>query len=456
MLFISIDSLELPAIKVDPDVGFEIRLDRCPFLDFAQLKQVLAKNAHPILLTLRSLAQGGFFAGSILEKQAIYLKLLALQPQFLDIEIDVDEFFIEKIVSNARNTKIVLSFHDFSLDPLSIDFLYEKWVRSKTFHLKIAKKVHSSTQCIDLLLQKKNYPHLSLICMGDSFSFARVLGFAFGNFLNFACLEAPLAAGQISYLELVDVYKFHTISEKTKIYALIGNPVDHSIGHIFHNDYFFKKKLDCRYVKIPLKEDELTCFFQLAKLGGFQGFSVTMPLKEKVLPFVDEFFSNEKQIQAINTLKIENGKVFATNTDGIGAIQALEKYIKLENRRILILGAGGSAKAISYQAHQKGAQLTFVNRTREKAFHLQKLFTGEILEKLEEGGFFDVIICCLPANIEMAFPLNLKCRVAFDINYHPKMTTFLKHMKILGSTIVFGMEMFENQAVLQQEFWIRS
>lgn len=453
MLFISLDSLELPDENIDLSVGLEIRLDLCPVLDFEKIKNVLDTSLHPIMLTLRSQAHGGFFKGSRLEQEIIYLKLLSLQPHFLDVEIDTGDFFIQKLISNSEKTKIILSFHDFSESNLAIDLLYQKWEKLKAFHLKIAKKIKSSTQGLDLFYQKLKYPHLSLICMGQKYSFTRILGFSFGNFLNFSCLSKTLAPGQISYKELLEVYRYNTITEKTKIYALIGSPVDHSVGHLFHNDCFFQQNLDCRYIKIPILDEELLLFFSLVKKGRFHGFSVTMPLKETVLQFIDKLCLDSVQIGAVNTIKISNTNFLATNTDGKGAALTLEKEMDLKESQILILGAGGSAKAIAYELSKKGAHLTFYNRTIEKALNLQKLFSGEVLADLKKGGSFDAIINCLPPNVEIDVSLNLQSLIAFDISYNPKMTLFLQKMELNGARLLLGLQMFEHQALLQQTYW---
>ena len=203
-------------------------------------------------------------------------------------------------------------------------------------------------------------------------------------------------------MDINSILNFKKPNPETKIFALIGSPVNHSIGHIFHNEYFRRLNINALYVKWDINQHELAEAVPLLK-KLVSGLSVTMPLKEKIFPYVDKIEPEAQKIGAINTLSLslENNIWIGSNTDGLGAIKALGVPIK--GKTIAILGASGAARAIIYTAVCFGANVLIFNRNKEKAEKLGQLFgaaQAHELSKVTEFEF-DILINTLPFGIKL-------------------------------------------------------
>ncbi len=230
---------------------------------------------------------------------------------------------------------------------------------------------------------------------------------------------------------------------------LIGNPVDKSVSHITHNQIFKKLNLKATYEKKKILEEDFSNQIALLKQSNYTFFAITMPYKQKILPFLDERNSN---LESCNTILVKNGSWIGYNFDGIGCFNAIEKRLKVYGKKVLVVGAGGAAIAAIDEAIKRGAIVFVWNRTFEKALNLSKIFSVNILHKLE--GDFDVIIqstSCGMINDFSIIPDNmLKPSVlVIDMVYTPHETVFLKDAKKRGSEVVYGFEMFAELTCLQ-------
>ncbi len=182
-----------------------------------------------------------------------------------------------------------------------------------------------------------------------------------------------------------------------------------------------------------------------------------MPLKEAVLPFLDAIDPEAQKIGAVNTLLFEKGKIFGCNTDGIGALNALEKTLAVKDKRIVILGAGGAAKAIAFEAHKRGALLTIVNRDAGKARRLAEHFGCKAigLDRMhacaQEG--YDLLLNTTPLSLPIGPADILPTAHVMDIKTRPQQTLLLKHAQEKGCPITYGYEMFIEQALGQYRLW---
>ena len=155
-----------------------------------------------------------------------------------------------------------------------------------------------------------------------------------------------------------------------KIFGIIGDPIGHTLSPAMHNKAFQKLKIPAAYLPFHIKPEELKTFFKKAKQWGLLGFNVTIPHKETCIPFLKKVSAEAKNIGAVNTVILKNGHWQGDNTDGRGYLKSLvlETGIRLLNKRIVILGSGGAARAVLYALAQKRPKhITVVNRTFEKA-----------------------------------------------------------------------------------------
>jgi shikimate dehydrogenase len=262
------------------------------------------------------------------------------------------------------------------------------------------------------------------------------------------------------------------INGRTRVCAIIGDPVEHSLSPVMHNAAFKELGLNIVYVAFNVTKNGLADAISGARSLGLLGLNVTMPHKNAVIKHLDETDSATKAIGAVNTILNERGKLFGYNTDGKGAMVALqENGVDPEEKKLVLLGAGGAAKAIAFQAAQEAEELVIVNRTAEKAKQLAELLhkqfgtkiTGttlsdEVLKKELETA--DILVNA--TSIGMHPDINVSPVPAellhsglcvMDIVYNPLETRLLKDAKSVGASVVSGLEMLLYQGAVAFEIW---
>ena len=262
------------------------------------------------------------------------------------------------------------------------------------------------------------------------------------------------------------------INGKTKVCAIIGNPVGHSLSPVMHNAAFKELGLNIVYVAFPVKTNMLEDAILGARSLGLLGLNVTMPHKHAVIQYLNETDATAKAMGVVNTILNERGKLFGYNTDGKGAMIALqENRVDPEEKKILLLGAGGAAKAIAFQAAQETDELGILNRTENKAKQLAELInktfgtkvTGRTLSAevlKEELETTDILVNA--TSVGMSPDVNASPVPAdllhsglcvMDIVYNPLETKLLKDAKIVGAKVVSGLEMLLYQGAVAFEIW---
>lgn len=452
--------LEIEAAKKYADF-FEIRFDQVREISLEKIKDLMEKTRVSFIFTFRKKEEGG--ASSICEEERLHLieNLFSLNPSFFDLEVSTDGAFLEKMKRLYPNTKLIGSIHDFEKTPLDLDALLSKMKSPYFFSYKMAFHAEKGSDCLRLMhfLKNKAGPlRLSAISMGKFGKASRVLGPLFGNFFSYSSLKEEKNLHRIDLRTLFRVYNYPHLHKETGIYALLGENVEKSVGHLFHNLTFQKEKLGKIYIKLEVeKEDLKKCLFYLRKLS-FQGLSITAPLKEEIIPLLDEIEEDAKKIGAVNTVLCQKGQLKGFNTDGKGALDAIERSVLVRGKKIAILGAGGASRAIAFEAKARGAFVTIYNRTFEKAKRIAERFHLKALPLKSFGNTpYNVIIQTISEEIDEHVLKGMsKNAFVMDIKYKPKRTQFLKRGALLNCRLVFGREMFLNQARLQQEIFALS
>lgn len=254
-----------------------------------------------------------------------------------------------------------------------------------------------------------------------------------------------------------------------KLFAVIGDPIAHSMSPLMHNDLFEYYGYDGYYHAFQIKEKDLKEAVKGFKAINISGFNVTVPHKVSIMPLLDKIDPLAEAIGAVNTVVNENGQFVGYNTDGQGYVQGLLPIVSsLQNKRILIVGAGGAARAIYFTLAFEGAKkIDITNRTIEKAERLANECPYEVESNIitfDEGEKnlhqYDMIIQTtsigMAPNIHMS-PLSLqnlkKGSIVSDIIYNPLKTKFLQEAKEKGAVIQNGIDMFVYQGALAFEKW---
>lgn len=437
----------------------ELRLDNFQTINLVELKKLRASTSLPMIFTLRSALQGGNYKESEDNRLADIRLLASLKPEYFDLENCIPSYFIKEIAMRFPETKLILSYHNFNETPQDLDGLLHEMQKTPAVFYKIAVTASNSLDALRLLCLAKKSEKLIAIGMGAHGQITRILGPIIGNPITYAALDDSQisAPGQLSAKTLIENYHFHDLSPKTAVYGLIGDPVDKSISDQTHNHLMRSCGLAAVYVKMQVKPPELPDFLQLAKSLPFCGLSVTMPLKEAVKPHLDHIAPQALEIGAVNTLLFRDGGIIGFNTDGIGALNAIETDMLVRGKKIVMIGAGGAAKAIAFEAHRRGGDITIINRDVDKAKLIANSVQGvakrldQMAECTEEG--YDILINCTPLDMPIAEEHIIPHTTVMEIRTKPKETSFVTCALTKNCPVVYGYQMFAEQALGQFSLW---
>ncbi len=253
------------------------------------------------------------------------------------------------------------------------------------------------------------------------------------------------------------------LSGRTKITGLFGYPVEHTLSPVMHNAAFEALGLDYCYVAFPVHPDYLEEAVKAIKALNFSGVNVTIPHKEKVIPFLDEIDKEASYIGAVNTIVNSNGRLKGYNTDGRGFMQYLfECGISAEGKEVLIVGAGGGSRAISYYVVKEAKKVYLYDIEKEKAERLvadlkknfDNISTVDDIARIEK---FHLLINATPLGLKDEDPLPFDTallrsdQIVYDLIY--KKTRLLDEASKKGCLTLDGLGMLLWQGVFAFELW---
>jgi 3-dehydroquinate dehydratase type I len=389
----------------------------------------------PVIATCRGKERGGLFDGSIEDEIQILEHAADNGATFVDID-----YRLAKPFSKAQ---VIASFHDFSGTPLDLEAILDRACAGPGQIAKISTLVNSWADNRRLLaLLSRKWPKPVIVTgMGDLGQITRIIGPARGSFLTYASFKEPSAPGQLSLSDMLDVYRFKRIAPSSKVIGIVGFPLGHSMSPHIHNRAFDAMNLDFVYVKFPAPD--LKDFMENAQPIGIEGFSVTIPHKTAIIPFLAELTPEARDAGAVNTVSRRNDSWLGDNTDVHGIRAAVQSSgFDTAGKDIVVLGAGGAAKA-AVAALSQARKITVLPR-REIAEAPN--FRCDLLINATPLGMFPAVD---------ASPLNgpIPADVVFDMVYNPRITRLLKSARDQGKTVIQGTTMFLAQAARQFEIW---
>ncbi len=262
------------------------------------------------------------------------------------------------------------------------------------------------------------------------------------------------------------------ISGKTHVYAVIGDPVEHTLSPTMHNAAFEHLNLSAVFLAFRVLPDHLENAMRGARALGIRGLNVTMPLKNSVTMFLDDADASVRFLHAANTVLNQDGRLRGFNTDGVGAIRALKKNgVELQGKKVLLLGAGGAAKAIAFSLAREVEELCILNRDGAKARDLasllkpcgKKIVAEELSPSQICGQLKDSDLLVNATSVGMApnaheslvDPEWLKpSQCVMDIIYTPVETKLIRDAKAADVKTVNGVEMLLYQGAASFEIWM--
>jgi 3-dehydroquinate dehydratase / shikimate dehydrogenase len=263
----------------------------------------------------------------------------------------------------------------------------------------------------------------------------------------------------VSLDALVNLYRAGSLTRRTRVYGVIGDPIGHSMSPRLHNAGFRAARVDA--VFLPFLVRDLKDFLGAVRGLGVRGFAITLPHKQTILRHLDSCDPVAAAIGAVNTVTVSaSGKLHGQNTDYVGVLHALERRVALRGSRVLIVGAGGAARAVAYALAQAGAAVFVTARRPAQAVALARACGGTAVPRADvRREFFDAIVNATPVVMhphEDESPLKadeLNTRLVFDTIYRPVVTKLMQLAQRRGIETVSGLDMFVAQGVAQWEIW---
>lgn len=449
----------------------ELRLD---WLSHSpDLGRLLAGRPTPVVVTCRRARDKGLWRWTEEQRLMVLRSAIVSGAEYVDLEED-----IAGSIRRFGPTKRIVSFHDFDRTPDNLEEIYQRMRKLDPDVLKIVTMATSPVDNVRLLKLAANadVPTIAF-CMGEFGIPSRILAGRYGAPFSYATFsrDRAMGPGQLTFEEMRDGFRYDRIDRETRIHGVVADPVAHSLSPLIHNAAFAQEKMNRVYLPIRVPKDALAATVREFDWLPVDGYSVTLPHKEDALELVPPQAGAIHEIGAINTLyKGPDGKWLAANTDYDAALESLVRELHpdlaegtdpslsaLAGKKVLVLGAGGVARAIGRGIVNYGGVLMVANRTKARAAELAEEL-GCLLIQWENRGtvFADVLINCTSVGMhpnldETPFAENWlrEGMVVFDTIYNPERTLLIKQARERDCKTITGVDMFVRQAARQFELF---
>lgn len=430
------------------------------FLRRLKERRLPTKTGVTLIATCRRRVAGGEYRGSIAKQLLHIAEALRAGCSWYDLEIEsireCPRELLEVFVGEGRR---LASAHFFQRMPRDLQAVTRELRRAGADGIKVAAQCDSLAQGLRLLGLVRGRRNVVAIPMGDTVLPLRVLALREGSAISYAPVVNSTAPGQISFNEMKQLYHADRLKRRTRVYGIVGDPVAQSLSPLMQNAAFQARHVNGVY--LPFLVKDLRDFLAAIRPLGIAGFSVTIPHKQAILRYLDGCDPLAAAIGAVNTVVVRSGgKLHGYNTDYVGVLRALEPRIPLRGSRVLIVGAGGAARAVAFALTQAGAAVCIFSRREKPAAVLAKAVGGQAIARAQlRREFFDAIVNTTPVGMHPRIqdspldPTDLNCRLVFDTIYRPRTTKLLRLASARGIETVSGVEMFIAQGTAQWEIW---
>ncbi|MBK9155987.1 MAG: shikimate dehydrogenase [Chloracidobacterium sp.] len=455
----------------------ELRLDKLDPENIRILFESL-NSEKQLLLTMRPKEEGGLSPKNLNDRTAFWMeyaihRLIDHSKIWIDHEHDMIPqrdfmFWVDQCF-------VIRSRHYLEGKIANLDKAYDTVVSKKEVG-KIAVFANDVTATIGIwkLLERANREAKRMIpiAMGEAGKWTRILGPAYGAFMTYASLDDQneTAPGQITAREMIDVFRVRELNTETSVYGVIGGKTDYSLSPWMQNAAF--KAAGMNSVFVPLQTNDLEGFFkrmvrpETREINvNFAGFSVTNPHKVAVMGLLDEVDETASAIGAVNTVKVEDGRLIGCNTDADGFIISLKAAAgDLGGARVALFGAGGAARACIYALRKEGAEVTVFARNETSGPALAEEFGARYEPAAGDRRMadeFDIVVNATPLGTlgprskftPLTAPKLEGLRTVYDLVYNPAETRLMNEAKQAGVPAVGGLGMLIEQGARQFEIW---
>lgn len=442
------------AIENDAEI-FEVRGEK---LSEKELIKILTEKPLPKIFTYRI---NQFSYSKIKDASKKYRIALQHNVEFIDVDINLGKSFINKLKKEIKETKLILSYHNYEKTP-KLKHLIQILDYSRKISADYYKIVTFANSVIDnysilKLLEIASRKGIKLIshCMGEYGKAGRFLSYKNGSLFFYSSYNSnkQTADGQISLDILNKIFNIKQLYPSTRVYGIIGNPLKQSKSWLFHNFGFQITKSNAIYLNFPT--NDLSEFIYHFK-NYIRGLSITIPFKEEILNIPNISSSLIKEIGSANTALFKDSKPILFNTDYLGFKEIVKKEKRLQNSKVLVIGAGGSARTVVYTLKKFKNEIFIINRNYDRAKNLADEMEIEAINQKKKFDYnFDVIINTTPGN--NLFLINLfkkiisqqKPKLVVDLDLNFKESKLLSMCKSNKIKTINGFEFFVAQAVHQ-------
>jgi len=444
----------------------EFRLDyvKQPLAALPKIHRFLETHQYVTAIgTCRRAENGGKFKGSLASQWEVLTKAHAAGCQIVDLEIQSALKSKREAIARLRSRAgLIVSFHDFRATR-NLDETLEKMLKVPADFYKVVSTATTLSDNVTMMkfLQTQSDQHALIgLCMGEQGIISRVLSVRAGSVFTFGAVSADLktAPGQISAGDLRSIYRIDQVDAATRVYGVAGDPIEHSLSPVIMNTALRRENVNGVY--LPLHAKTLKDLIYCVREIPLHGLSITMPYKQSILAHLDNTDAHTTKIGACNTVvRGQDGKLYGFNTDVAGVVRPLEQRISIDKAKVLVIGAGGAARAAVFGLKERGAEVWILNRTSVKAQKLARQAKARTIKRADlRKVAFDVIINATPVGMGNTRDCPLKdeeiqARVVFDMVYDPVETHLLQVARAKGIAVIPGVEMFVQQAARQFEIW---
>jgi 3-dehydroquinate dehydratase/shikimate dehydrogenase len=429
----------------------EVRLDG---VDRPDVAAVLDGRLRPVIVTCRPRWEGGAFAGSEEDRRRILTDAVALGAEFVDVEMRAE--FASEILRLRRGHGVVVSAHEFAGPVRDVEARLRCLRSTGAEVVKLAVQVTSLVDTLPLFdvatrgsADVDGQRHV-LIAMGPRGAHTRVLAARLRNRWTYA--GAGVAPGQMPLETLRSEFRIRRFRPDTALYAVVGSPVTHSLSPAMHNAGFEAAGIDAGY--ITLDPHDAADFAAFATAVGLTGASITAPFKVPMMDHVSEIDALAREVGAINTLSLRNGRWFGSNTDVAGFLAPLAGRMHLRGTRAVVLGAGGAARAVAVALAREGARVRICARRADQAEAIARMAGVSAGAFPPPPGSWDVLVNATASTDESPMAgVRLDGEIVFDLVYSPAETPLIRQAREAGCWTIGGIEMLIAQAERQFETW---
>jgi 3-dehydroquinate dehydratase/shikimate dehydrogenase len=427
-----------------------------------------------MVATVRRPIDGGSWKGTEEARQALLRQAIVKGFDWVDLETDIADN-----IRRFRDVKRIVSYHNLREMPEDLEGIHAKMCMQDADVVKIAVRAQNPLDNLRVLklLRKPAKPTVAF-CVGDMGMPSRILGALYGVPWAYGAFnkERGIAPGLPSYHELKQVYHYPMINANTMVFGVIGDPVGHSLSPLIHNAAFAQLALNMVYVPFRVPRTELQAFLEAFNSIPVHGYSVTIPHKEAAAHLAKKKDPAVTKIESANTLVRGAFGFDAYSTDYLGILESLKANLPQEqpgadqesvhrfdaenpmaSRAVLVLGAGGVARAVVHALVKENALVTIANRTHERAQKLaEEAGCRHVDWSARHNVLADVLINCTSVGMfpDMdASPIHSSYLkpglVVYDTVYTPEQTLLIKEARSRGCHAITGVDLFVRQAALQ-------